>query len=214
MITYAQAKEVWIREILSDKLETLPEGFLDDLLRTMESLDAKIDSLKGSEPQRSLLVGMSDRLHILAEQILRSRCAKILALSAEGVDISGLGPEEMLLYEQGRKLVRSHEERFYRFSREGAGGTSPAMSTESASAEAPSAMAATTKQRKARESRGVPAEELHKIIRVVREFPCFVGPDLRSYGPFAKEDIVALPDEVSEILLTKKVAERVATTGE
>ena len=59
-----------------------------------------------------------------------------------------------------------------------------------------------------------PEASRNEMLRVLVNFPRFVGPDLRNYGPFEREDVIALPDEVSEILLARKVGERIRPAGE
>jgi hypothetical protein len=61
---------------------------------------------------------------------------------------------------------------------------------------------------------GGSAAERLRIFRVLKEFPCFVGPDLRTQGPFAKEDLVTLSDDVLSILLSRKIGEIIHPEGE
>ncbi len=44
-------------------------------------------------------------------------------------------------------------------------------------------------------------------LKILREVPAFVGPDMKEYGPFAAEENVSLPLKVSELLLARKLAE-------
>lgn len=63
---------------------------------------------------------------------------------------------------------------------------------------------------------GKTSEENHKIekesknilIKFTSSVPKFVGIDNFIYGPFEKEDISSLPEEISSILINKKRAER------
>jgi DNA replication factor GINS len=44
-------------------------------------------------------------------------------------------------------------------------------------------------------------------LRILREVPAFVGPDMREYGPFSVDEAVSLPLKVAELLLARKLAE-------
>ena len=48
-----------------------------------------------------------------------------------------------------------------------------------------------------------------KMIRILETIPKFVGTDLNIYGPFDKEDIANLPEDVAELLIKNDRAEEV-----
>lgn len=48
-----------------------------------------------------------------------------------------------------------------------------------------------------------------KLIKLTNEIPKFVGTDLNTYGPFEREDIAALPNEIAELLIRKNKAEEI-----
>ncbi len=46
-------------------------------------------------------------------------------------------------------------------------------------------------------------------LAVLEALPEFVGPDTKTYGPYAAGDVVTLPKDIGELLVSKKVAERI-----
>jgi DNA replication initiation complex subunit (GINS family) len=55
------------------------------------------------------------------------------------------------------------------------------------------------------------AKQTMMVLRFVQEIPALVGSDLKTYGPFAPEDIAALPPENARILIKQGVAVNVDT---
>ncbi len=217
MITYQAAKEAWLREVLSVDLQELPEGFLADLAKTIELVEESIARSGQDEPRRSLMLAEKEKLKAFLTQMMQVRVSKLAAQATEGRVPTGLTAPERKLLQDLRQVIESYEKRFYRPSGELPGATSPVGSIPE-SAQMPAVRPAETEPVQARD---VPREaakprrpERNEILRIVREFPSFVARDLKTYGPFAGEDIVALPGEVSEILLGRKVAERVRPAGE
>ena len=51
-------------------------------------------------------------------------------------------------------------------------------------------------------------------IRLIEDAADFVGIDLRTYGPFKKEDIAFLPKEHAEIMIAEGKAKRISLPGE
>lgn len=49
----------------------------------------------------------------------------------------------------------------------------------------------------------------NKLVRLIQAVPQFVGNDMKTYGPFDKEEIVNLPLKVSEVLIKTKRAEEI-----
>lgn len=50
---------------------------------------------------------------------------------------------------------------------------------------------------------------LNKIsIKLLSEVPAFIGPDMKEYGPFKKEEKVLLPKKTAELLLARNLAEK------
>ncbi len=48
-----------------------------------------------------------------------------------------------------------------------------------------------------------------KMIRILNNVPKFVGADMKNYGPFAKGDVVSLPDEIMNLLIARSMGENV-----
>jgi DNA replication initiation complex subunit (GINS family) len=50
------------------------------------------------------------------------------------------------------------------------------------------------------------------ILRFLKQIPCIIGSDMKSYGPFLLEDIASIPLENSKILIKQGLAQQVAFT--
>ncbi len=214
MIEYRRAKEAWLKEATSDELQELPPGFLDDIRITVSHIGEELDGSSVQEPRRSLLAAEGMQLKTFYNQIMRRRLSKIVSMVSLGLTPRTHDSVEQELAEAAEGLISSYEERFYRIPGEDLPARSPAESPEPATTE-PMAdrvdgpFAGPSVARKSQ-----PAKSPNHVLRIVKDFPCFVGPDLRTYGPFTKEDIVALPDEISGILVGRRIGEEARTGGE
>jgi DNA replication initiation complex subunit (GINS family) len=47
------------------------------------------------------------------------------------------------------------------------------------------------------------------LIRFLQAIPAIVGPDMKTYGPFHKEDVAYLPTENAEVLIKRNIATEV-----
>jgi len=47
------------------------------------------------------------------------------------------------------------------------------------------------------------------MVKILKDLPRFVGPNLKSYGPLKVGDIITLSKEMSELLINRKVAENI-----
>jgi DNA replication factor GINS len=45
------------------------------------------------------------------------------------------------------------------------------------------------------------------LLKILKEVPAFVGPDMQEYGPFKNDESVSLPPRVAELLMARKLAE-------
>lgn len=51
------------------------------------------------------------------------------------------------------------------------------------------------------------AENVERSIKLLKEVPAFVGPDMKEYGPFSVDQTVLVPFKVAELLVARKLAE-------
>ena len=199
MLTYEELRETLLREVSNDSLLEIPQEFFEDLRSTIEQIDGKIREVGSRQPHRSLLVEERRRLLDLAKLLIQARCRKIvLQACCTSEPPQGKGPDAKL-FEEVSRSVQAHMERFYRFLGEEWG---KGKSAEEVSSGPP---------RRSGEARtevqpaGKPARQ-REALAIVRDFPRFMGTDLKVYGPFGAEDVVVLPEEVSGILIERKAA--------
>ena len=47
------------------------------------------------------------------------------------------------------------------------------------------------------------------MVKILKDLPRFVGPNLKSYGPLKVGDIITLSKEMGELIINRKVAENI-----
>jgi len=47
------------------------------------------------------------------------------------------------------------------------------------------------------------------MLKIVNNVPMFVGSDMKKYGPFSKGDVVSLPEDVMNLLVSRNIAENI-----
>jgi DNA replication initiation complex subunit (GINS family) len=214
LIEYRRAREAWLQEIASRELQDLPPGFLDDIRTTVSQIDQELDSPSVQEPRRSLLAAEQMQLKSFYNQMVGRRVTKIASMVCRGLAPKTQDAKERELAEATEELISSYKERFYRIPGEALPARSPVESPEPAPTE-PLATGVEGPLAGSKVSRRThPTKPLNRVLKIVKDLPCFVGPDLRTYGPLAKEDIVALPDEIAGILINRNVGEEAGTGGE
>jgi DNA replication factor GINS len=60
-----------------------------------------------------------------------------------------------------------------------------------------------------REERFEEKKEKKLMVTILSEVPAFVGTNLQNYGPFKRGDITTLPEPNANLLIEKRVAERI-----
>jgi DNA replication initiation complex subunit (GINS family) len=216
LITYESVKEAWIREILTEELQSLSPDFLEDLRRAIDEVERRIAESEGSEPLRSLLQGEGERLKVFYDQIIQERLSKLLLAASLGEPPRFISDDEKKLFEEAKSLSDPYKERFYRILEDETPNLPPVEAMpEPITVQTAGAGPGTERSSEPeRREKSPPRTDRNEMLRVLADFPRFVGPDLRNYGPFEREDIVALPDEVSGILLSRRVGERIRPSGE
>lgn len=215
MITYEGAKEAWLREILTEELQPLPPDFLEDLRRSIDEAERRTVESEGSEPLRSLLQSEGDQLKVFYDDIVQERLSKLLLAASHGEPPRSISDDERKLFEEAKGLSDPYKERFYRILEEEKPNLPPVEAMPEPTTVQPAGAGPGPKSTEpVRREIRPPRTDRSQMLRVLEDFPRFVGPDLRNYGPFEREDIVALPDEVSGILLTRRIGERIRSAGE
>jgi len=47
------------------------------------------------------------------------------------------------------------------------------------------------------------------LVKAIKDLPEFVGSDLKNYGPLKTGDVITLPEEIGNLLISRKVAENI-----
>lgn len=63
------------------------------------------------------------------------------------------------------------------------------------------------KKKQAKKSKAKHAERIK--IKTIQEVPSFIGVDMKEYGPFKENEEIALPAKTAELLVERKLAEKI-----
>jgi len=179
---YETLMESWRLERENEALQAISEKFYAEMTDY-------ISEIQGVESQKdvSLASRITEKERDYAQRMLgeltRLRMNKIIKSELNGVVLAGknLTREEQIFYSDLRRVLSSHEERLKSILM----GHVPQIDTK------PS-----------------PGVSL-KVIRFLKAVPAIIGIDMKTYGPFQPEDVVAIPVENAENLIRRGIAKEV-----
>ncbi|MBU2639213.1 MAG: hypothetical protein KKG75_00735 [Nanoarchaeota archaeon] len=197
VITYETLFELLQKEKIRKEIQTLDKDFFNKFLKYLEEKTLILQSQKSKDSLFSSETRKTEKqlenVRKIIKDLYERRERKILenALFSARNDsknkITGsLLPEERDLYEKIKENIKD--------SREGIlfnllQGKHPEL--------------------KAKTLKTDITQGNNVLVRFLAAVPKFIGNNNNSYGPFEKEDIAALPFEISEILIKKKRAEKI-----
>jgi len=179
---YDDLMENWRRERERNELQPVPVKFYEE----MTDYISQIKSV-GSQEDVSLVSHITEKEKEYAQRMLmeltRLRMKKIVESELNGIVLAGknLTREEQIFYSDLRRVLSSHEERLKSILM----GHMPQIDTKP--------------------SPGVGL----KVIRFLKAVPAIIGIDMKTYGPFQLEDMVAIPVENAENLIRRGLAKEV-----
>ena len=192
-ITYDVLYELLRKEKYSTEIQKVDASFFKDVIRYLDEKESIIESQKSKESIFSNDVQKTEKqvenIKRIIQDLYERRERKIVEVALfsarnskkEPEIVSAMLPEEKLLFKRLTDNLKISKESILSNLLE-----------------------------------GKPPEEIYKkkiennntLIRFTSSVPKFVGIDNFTYGPFEKEDISSLPEEISSILINKKRAER------
>lgn len=179
---YDDLMENWRRERENEALQSIPEKFYAE----MTDYISKIQDARSQEDV-SLASRITEKESGYAQRLLKEltqlRMKKIIESELNGVVLAGknLTREEQIFYSDLRRVLSSHEERLKSILM----GHVPQIDTK-------------------------PSPDVGlKVIRFLKAVPAIIGIDMKTYGPFQLEDVVAIPVENAENLIRRGLAKEV-----
>jgi len=166
---YRKIYEAWKREVDDEELQPLPENFYQEFSTYIKNLREEIRSLDEKSFKykiKQLEVEKSSELLNLLISLRLKKIVKLLLEEKGEIDLSLLTLEEKSFYDQ---LSQG-----FRFSKKLAKDSIEGKTLKS------------TYDSKAKKRIGV-------VLRVLSDIPALVGSDMKTYGPFKVEDVIAIP---------------------
>jgi DNA replication initiation complex subunit (GINS family) len=175
---YDELYEIWKREKETVGLPRLPKNFYSKIADYITKMRQENRMLDKKTTKAKLLDNEFRNVRIMLDEILQCRYKKFLqkALDKEAVPKEGLTEEERKLYGEILSLPETYKD----FAKNLLRGHSSTV-------------------RKA-------AKHTLTVLRFVQDIPALVGADMKTYGPFAPEDIAPLPPENARILIKQGMA--------
>lgn len=179
---YTELYAAWQREVESPELAPLPPNFYPKVSAYMKRIVEETSAIDKKTLKAALLDHEMQNVKHLVRQLTRIRYKKLKKVIAENQKFpSGvLTPEE-------EKVCHG----FLGF-------------TQVYRAFAKSLFQGETTKIEAETSIGMPQRRV--VVRFLKPIPAIVGSDMRTYGPFAAEDVGSLPVENARILVKQGLA--------
>jgi DNA replication initiation complex subunit (GINS family) len=184
---YNDLYAAWIREISEASLGGLPPDFYARITEYMKRINQEDALLEKKSVKVSLLEHEAQNAKRMLEELLKLRYQKIIDAVTELQKV----PSELLTVEEAKMCERflSFTDNYQRFSESLMQGQ------------------ATLKFETATAPYSVPQVANKRLtIRFSKSIPAIMGADLKSYGPFAVEDVASLPADNAKILVKQGLA--------
>ena len=181
---YDELYELWKREKETLEIQRLPKNFYAKIAAYIKKMNEENRMLDKKTAKAKLLGSEFKHAKIVVTELLQCRYEKFLkkALARETVARDALTDEEKKLYEEVMPLP----EAYHAFSKDILRGQLSNV--------------------------GKGEKQVMTVLRFIQEIPALIGSDLKTYGPFAPEDIATLPPENARIFIKQGVAVKVDST--
>lgn len=181
---YEELYEAWRKEKENEEIQELPDDFYVKVARYIKKLREESRMLDEKSVKAKILRRKTENVERMVKELLQLRLEKIVRKALKGEKVSDV----VLVREEqpwNRKLASLVRE-FQSFSNELLRG---------------------------RLEEGLEEKPKTVVVRFLKDVPAIVGADMKTYGPFAAEDVATLPFENAEVLIKRGVVERVKVSG-
>ena len=180
---YDQLLECWRNERESKALQQIPEKFYGEMTTYLSEMQEQTRMIDKTSLKGKISGKEKDYAERMMGELTRLRMRKIVESELNGVALASknLTREEQAFYSDLRGVLSGHEERLKSILM----GRVPHV-----------------------DATPLPRVGL-KVIRFLRAVPAIIGIDMKTYGPFQPEDVVAIPVENAENLIRRGIAKEV-----
>jgi DNA replication initiation complex subunit (GINS family) len=175
---YDELYELWKKEIETVEIQRLPKNFYAKIAAYIKKMKEENRMLDKKTTKAKLLDNEFRNVKIMLGELLQRRYKKFLekTVAKETVPKEGLTEEEKKLYDGVLPLAEAYRI----FSKDILRGHLSKV--------------------------GKNTKQAMIVLRFVQEIPALVGSDMKTYGPFAPEDLATLPPENARVLVKQGVA--------
>lgn len=184
---YNELYDAWLREISEASLGGLPPDFYARIKDYIKRINQEDKTLDKKSVKINLLEHEAQNVKRMLEELLKLRYQKIIDAVTELQKV----PSELLTVEETKlcECFLTFTDNYQKFSES-------LMQGHSA-----------TKLDASTASCGVPQVTNKRLtLRFSKSIPAIMGADLKSYGPFAAEDVASLPADNAKILVKQGLA--------
>jgi DNA replication initiation complex subunit (GINS family) len=182
---YDELEQAWRKELHSSELQSMSQGLFKDLAAYMRRLRESQRNLDVKSLKAIIIDEETIRIEQLLSQLLDRRVEKIRS-QTKLTQSNSLEYTEKNAYESFAAISRDYEK----------------MKLDIMQGREPSL------------SKPLDRDKGLVLIRFVRDVPSIIGVDLKSHGPFHKEDIANLPQENAESLIRQGSATEIRTSSQ
>jgi DNA replication factor GINS len=181
---YTTLYHLWETEKEQAELQPLNRNFFQDLSRYVKSLKEELQSLDEKTWKSELLTEEQKRIKILLKDLTITRFQKMLDAVREEHELTSnqLTTEEEYSY-NALQLTWEHMQTVVDDILRGR----------------PPKIASDISMKKPK----------RLLVRFLQAIPAIVGPDMKTYGPFQKEDVAYLPAENAQVLIKRDIVTEV-----
>ncbi|MCX8175670.1 MAG: hypothetical protein N3E48_00355 [Candidatus Bathyarchaeota archaeon] len=165
---YRKIYEAWKNEVEDGKLQPLPENFYQDFSAYIKNLREEIKGLDEKSLKyklKQLEVEKSSELLNLLIDLRLKKIVKLLFEERGEMDHSLLTLEEKSFYEQLNQGFK-----FYR-----------------------KLVKNSVEGKTLKSTYNIKVKKANVVLRILSDIPALVGSDMKTYGPFKVEDVIAIP---------------------
>jgi DNA replication factor GINS len=176
---YNELYEIWKKEKLTkNEVQRLPSDFYVKIAAYIKKMKEENRMLDPKTAKSKLLANEFENVKVMVRELFVLRCTKFqnMAFGSENVSKSVLTEEEKRLY----GVVSSVAEDCHVFSKDILRGLLTTIEKGE--------------------------KQAVTVLRFVQEIPALVGSDMKTYGPFAAEDVATLPLDNARVLVKQGVA--------
>jgi DNA replication factor GINS len=184
---YNELYSAWLRETTEKSLGGLPPDFYARIKDYIKRINQEDKSLDKKSVKINLLEHEAQNVKRMLEELLKLRYQKIIDAVTELQKV----PSELLTVEETNlcECFLTFTDNYQKFSEslmQGQSATKLDVSTASC---------------------GAPSVANKRLtVRFSKSIPAIMGADLKSYGPFAAEDVASLPADNAKILVKQGLA--------